>query len=153
MASRGTKQTARRAACRLMAWLPRIAWAKSVALALMLPLMLGGCFSAAIPDRKVTVAETPKPAPPPPLVTPTATVRAHERAHGIAQHATIREERARQVALVNRVFDNFGSDPESSAMALAKSKITLASFSRSQEFEADGIGVGIAARAGFDPYG
>jgi predicted Zn-dependent protease len=38
-------------------------------------------------------------------------------------------------------------------MALARSKIALASFSRSQEFEADGIGVGIAARAGFDPFG
>ena len=38
-------------------------------------------------------------------------------------------------------------------MALARSKIALASFSRAQEFEADGIGVGIAARAGFDPYG
>jgi predicted Zn-dependent protease len=39
------------------------------------------------------------------------------------------------------------------ALALAKSNIALASFSRAQEFEADGIGVGIAARAGFDPYG
>ena len=39
------------------------------------------------------------------------------------------------------------------ALALAKSKIALASFSRAQEFEADGIGVGIASRAGFDPYG
>jgi predicted Zn-dependent protease len=82
-----------------------------------------------------------------------ASVLAHEMAHVVAQHATIREDRARQVALVSRVFDNFGSDPEMSAMALAKSKITLASFSRAQEFEADGIGVGIAARAGFDPYG
>src|SRR5262245_18734937 len=82
-----------------------------------------------------------------------ASVLSHEMAHVIAQHATIREDRARQVALVNRVFDNFGSDPELTAMALAKSKITLASFSRAQEFEADGIGVGIAARAGFDPYG
>jgi predicted Zn-dependent protease len=82
-----------------------------------------------------------------------ASVLAHEMAHVVAQHATIREDRARQVALVNRVFDNFGSDPETSALALAKSKIALASFSRAQEFEADGIGVGIAARAGFDPYG
>jgi predicted Zn-dependent protease len=45
------------------------------------------------------------------------------------------------------------SDPETGALALAKSKIALASFSRAQEFEADGIGVGIAARAGYDPYG
>jgi predicted Zn-dependent protease len=39
------------------------------------------------------------------------------------------------------------------ALALAKSKIALASFSRAQEFEADGIGVGIAAKAGYDAYG
>ena len=39
------------------------------------------------------------------------------------------------------------------ALALAKSKLAMASFSRAQEFEADGIGVGISARAGFDPYG
>src|SRR5262245_54218670 len=82
-----------------------------------------------------------------------ASVLSHEMAHVIAQHATIREDRARQVALVSRVFDNLGNDPEMSALALAKSKIALASFSRAQEFEADGIGVGIAARAGYDPYG
>jgi predicted Zn-dependent protease len=45
------------------------------------------------------------------------------------------------------------SDPQVGAMALARSKIALASFSRSQEFEADSIGVGIAARSGFDPFG
>jgi len=82
-----------------------------------------------------------------------ASVLSHEMAHVIAQHATIREDRARQVALVTRVFDNVTSDPEMTALALAKSKIALASFSRAQEFEADGIGVGIAARAGYDPYG
>ena len=82
-----------------------------------------------------------------------ASVLSHEMAHVIAQHAAIREDRARQVALVTRVFDNLGSDPEMGALALAKSKIALASFSRAQEFEADGIGVGIAARAGYDAYG
>src|SRR5690606_5069961 len=45
------------------------------------------------------------------------------------------------------------NDPQMGALALAKSKIALASFSRAQELEADGIGVGLAARAGFDPYG
>jgi predicted Zn-dependent protease len=83
-----------------------------------------------------------------------ASVLSHEMAHVIASHASMREDRARQVALVGRVFDNFGSaDPDMHALALAKSKIALATFSRSQELEADGIGVGIAARAGYDPYG
>jgi predicted Zn-dependent protease len=83
-----------------------------------------------------------------------ASVLSHEMAHVIASHAAMREDRAKQVALVGRVFDNFGSaDPEMNALALAKSKLALATFSRSQELEADGIGVGIAARAGYDPFG
>src|SRR5262249_26173669 len=82
-----------------------------------------------------------------------ASVVSHEMSHVIASHATMREEEARQVALVTRVFTDLGSDPETSALALATSKIKLASFSRAQELEADGIGVGIAARAGYDPYG
>ena len=82
-----------------------------------------------------------------------ASVLAHEMAHVIARHATIREDQMRQAALVNRVATDLLSDPHLGALALAKSKIALASFSRAQEFEADGIGVGISARAGFDPYG
>jgi predicted Zn-dependent protease len=82
-----------------------------------------------------------------------ASVLSHEMSHVIARHAAIREDQARQVALVSRVVQDVLSDPETGALALAKSKIALASFSRSQEFEADGIGIGIAARAGFDPYG
>ena len=74
-------------------------------------------------------------------------------AHVIARHAAIREDQARQAALVNRVATDLLSDPQLGALALAKSKIALANFSRAQEFEADGIGVGISARAGFDPYG
>jgi predicted Zn-dependent protease len=78
----------------------------------------------------------------------------HEMAHVIAHHAEIREDRARQVALVNRMVANgVLSDPEVGALALAKSKIALATFSRAQEFDADAMGVGIAARAGFDPFG
>lgn len=82
-----------------------------------------------------------------------ASVLSHEMAHVIARHAAIRENQARQVALIDSVVNKVLSDPETGALALAKSKIALASFSRSQEFEADGIGVGISARAGFDPYG
>ena len=82
-----------------------------------------------------------------------ASVLAHEMGHVIARHAAIREEQARQAAIINHVVTDVLSDPNEGALALAKSKLTLASFSRAQEFEADGIGVGIAARAGFDPYG
>jgi predicted Zn-dependent protease len=82
-----------------------------------------------------------------------ASVLAHEMGHVIARHAAIREEQARQAALVSHVVSEVLSDPQMGALALAKSKLAMASFSRAQEFEADGIGVGISARAGFDPYG
>lgn len=82
-----------------------------------------------------------------------ASVLAHEMGHVIARHAAIREDQARQAAIISHVVTDVLSDPETGALALAKSKLTLASFSRAQEFEADGIGVGISARAGFDPFG
>jgi predicted Zn-dependent protease len=82
-----------------------------------------------------------------------ASVLAHEMGHVIARHAAIREEQARQVAIISHVVSDVLSDQQMGALALAKSKLTLAAFSRAQEFEADGIGVGISARAGFDPYG
>jgi predicted Zn-dependent protease len=82
-----------------------------------------------------------------------ASVLAHEMGHVIARHAAIREEQARQAALVGRVVTDVISDPEVGALALAKSKLALASFSRAQEFEADAIGIGVASRAGYDAYG
>jgi predicted Zn-dependent protease len=82
-----------------------------------------------------------------------ASVLAHEMGHVVARHAAIREEQAKQAALVGRVVSDVISDPEMGALALAKSKLALASFSRAQEFEADAIGIGIASRAGYDPYG
>jgi predicted Zn-dependent protease len=82
-----------------------------------------------------------------------SSVLAHEMAHVIAKHAAIREDQARQAALVTRVMTDMGNDAELSALALAKTKLSLASFSRQQELEADGIGIGICARAQFDPYG
>src|SRR5260370_5496098 len=82
-----------------------------------------------------------------------AWVLAHEMAHVIARHAAIREDQVKQAALVSRVATDVFNDPQMGALALAKSKIALATFSRAQELEADGIGVGISSRAGFDPYG
>jgi predicted Zn-dependent protease len=82
-----------------------------------------------------------------------ASVLAHEMGHVIAHHAELREEHAREAELVSRVVSDVVTDPAAGALALAKSKLALASFSRNQEFEADTIGVGIAARAGYDPYG
>src|SRR5205807_4885038 len=77
----------------------------------------------------------------------------HEMAHVLSKHAAMREDQARQAAIVTRVVTDMSSDPDLTALALAKTKLTMASFSRNQEFEADGIGVGISARAHFDPYG
>jgi predicted Zn-dependent protease len=82
-----------------------------------------------------------------------SSVLAHEMGHVIARHAALREEQARQTAIIGHLVNDVLSDPQTGALALAKSKLTLASFSRAQEFEADGIGVGISARAGFDAYG
>lgn len=82
-----------------------------------------------------------------------SSVLSHEMAHVLAKHASIREDQARQAAVVTRVMTDMGNDPDLTALALAKTKLSMASFSRAQEFEADGIGVGISARAKFDPYG
>jgi predicted Zn-dependent protease len=82
-----------------------------------------------------------------------SSVLSHEMAHVLAKHAAIRADQARQAAIVTRVVTDMSNDPDLTALALAKSKLTLASFSRAQEFEADAIGVGISARAHFDPYG
>ncbi len=82
-----------------------------------------------------------------------SSVLSHEMAHVLAKHASIREDQARQATIVTRVVTDMSNDPDLTALALAKTKLTMASFSRAQEFEADGIGVGISARAHFDPYG
>jgi predicted Zn-dependent protease len=82
-----------------------------------------------------------------------SSVLSHEMAHVLAKHAAIREDQARQTALVNRVMTDMSNDPDVTAFTLAKSKLTMASFSRTQEFEADDMGVAISARAHFDPYG
>src|ERR1700748_368271 len=70
-----------------------------------------------------------------------ASVLSHEMAHVIARHAAIRDDQIRTAALRSRVATDLFNDPQMGALALAKSKIALATFSRGQELEADGIGV------------
>jgi predicted Zn-dependent protease len=82
-----------------------------------------------------------------------SSVLSHEMAHVLAKHAAIREDQARQAAMLARAESDVGNDPDVTAFTLAKSKLTMASFSRTQEFEADNMGVAISARAHFDPYG
>jgi predicted Zn-dependent protease len=67
-----------------------------------------------------------------------SSVLSHEMAHVLAKHASIREDQARQAAVVTRVVTDMSNDPDLTALALAKTKLTMASFSRHQEFEADG---------------
>jgi predicted Zn-dependent protease len=82
-----------------------------------------------------------------------AAVLAHEMAHVTARHAFQRADEERKAVLVSRVVSDVLENQEAGAVALAKSRISLASFSRAQELEADRIGVQNIARAGFDPYG
>jgi predicted Zn-dependent protease len=80
-----------------------------------------------------------------------SSVLSHEMAHVLSKHAASREDKARETAL--RVVADMGSDPDITALALAKNKLTMATFSRQQEFEADKLGVSMSAAAHFDPYG
>jgi predicted Zn-dependent protease len=82
-----------------------------------------------------------------------SSVLSHEMAHVIAKHASIREDQARQAAVVTRVVTDMSNDPDLTALALAKTKLTMASFSRAQEFEPTASASAFAARAHFDPYG
>jgi predicted Zn-dependent protease len=82
-----------------------------------------------------------------------SSVLSHEMAHVIAKHAAAREDQARQAAIVDKVVTDMGSDPEVTAFTIAKNKMTMANFSRTQELEADAMGVEMSAHAHFDPYG
>jgi predicted Zn-dependent protease len=84
-----------------------------------------------------------------------SSVLSHEMAHVLAKHAAIREDQARQAAaaVTKIVSTDPTPDPDGSALALARTKLTMANFSRQQEFEADALGVQMSARAHFDPYG
>ncbi len=82
-----------------------------------------------------------------------AAVIAHEIAHVQARHAVERAELQQRSELVQRVVAQVLEDPLAGAAVQARSKVTIASFSRQQELEADLIAVKAIAAAGYDPYG
>ena len=82
-----------------------------------------------------------------------AAVMAHEIAHVTARHAAQRAEFVKTTALFARVNTQVLERSQAPEEAEARSRLSIASFSREQEFEADQIGIKAVARAGFDPYG
>ncbi len=81
-----------------------------------------------------------------------AAVLSHEIAHIILKHARARSERTLASQIVDRVINNvLGGNSETDQMA-ARSRLSLAAFSQSQELAADKEGIIIAGRAGYDPH-
>ena len=81
-----------------------------------------------------------------------AAVMAHEIGHVTANHASQRAEKERTEALKTNVASAIQSRSRGEEV-MVDGRLSLASFSRSQELEADQIGVRTIARAGYDPYG
>ncbi len=81
-----------------------------------------------------------------------AAVMAHEIAHITARHAAQRAEFEKTAALFMRVNSQVLEHSQAPDEVEARSKLSVARFSRQQEFEADQIGIKNMAKAGFDPY-
>jgi predicted Zn-dependent protease len=81
-----------------------------------------------------------------------AAVMSHEIGHITAHHASQRAEMERRGRLFSRVSTQLLDRPDQGQEYAARTKLTVARFSREQEFEADRIGIRTIARAGFDPY-
>ncbi len=82
-----------------------------------------------------------------------AAVMAHEIAHVTARHAAQRAEFAKTAALFVRVNSQVLDHPQPSDEVNARSKLSIARFSRQQELEADQIGIKTIGKAGYDPFG
>jgi predicted Zn-dependent protease len=81
-----------------------------------------------------------------------AAVMAHEIGHITAHHAAQRAELERTAALFTRVSNQVLAKPLQGQEVEARMKLSIAHFSRQQEFEADQIGIKVIAKAGYDPY-
>ncbi len=82
-----------------------------------------------------------------------AAVMAHEIAHVTARHAAQRAEFEKTAALFTRVNAQVLEHAQAEDEVDARSKLSIARFSRQQEFEADKIGIKTIAEAGYDPHG
>ncbi len=80
-----------------------------------------------------------------------AAVMAHEIAHVTARHAAQRAEFEKTAALFTRVNTQVLEHAQADDEVQARSKLSIASFSRQQEFEADQIGIKNLGRAGYHP--
>jgi predicted Zn-dependent protease len=81
-----------------------------------------------------------------------AAVMAHEIAHVAQRHASQRAELEKRSEVISKAASVI-QNREKGEEVQANARLTIASFSRQQEFEADQIGVRVIAHAGFDPYG
>ena len=81
-----------------------------------------------------------------------AAVMAHEIAHVTAQHAAKRAEKEKTAALFAKVSTAVLDRPQEGQEQQAKGLLSLAQFSREQEFEADKIGIKTIGAAGYDPF-
>ena len=81
-----------------------------------------------------------------------AAVMAHEIAHVTARHAAQRAEFERTAALFTRVNAQILERQQAGDEVDARSKLSIARFSRQQELDADKIGIADIAKAGYDPY-
>jgi predicted Zn-dependent protease len=81
-----------------------------------------------------------------------AAVMAHEIAHVAQRHASQRAELEKRSEVISKAASVI-QNREKGEEVQANARLTIARFSRQQEFEADQIGVRVIAHAGYDPYG
>ncbi len=81
-----------------------------------------------------------------------AAVMAHEIAHVTARHAAQRAEFEKTAALFSRVNAQVLERAQAADEVEARSRLSIARFSRHQELDADQIGIKTIAQAGYDPY-
>nr|WP_188912718.1 M48 family metalloprotease [Aureimonas endophytica] len=81
-----------------------------------------------------------------------AAVIAHEMGHVTANHGIERQRREQAVELAGRVVNEVLASDADGRAALARNRLSLASFSRNQELQADALGIRQIGRAGYDAF-